>query len=412
MVPGETLTIGLLSHYLSHQGGGVFEAVHRLARGLDAVPGVTSTLFGLADPNEAPGVEGVRVSNHPVHGPKGFGFAPSLVPGLEGAALDLLHVHGLWMYPSIASRRWAGGDRPLVISPHGMLDPWAVRHAQWKKRLAGLAYEHGHLRRANCLHALCEPEAEAIRAFGLEQPIAVIPNGVDRPDWDQAAPPAPWAGSVPEGSRVLLFLGRLHRKKNLMALLEAWQMWRAQVQGPERDAWWLVIAGWDQAGYRAGLEAWVRETGVRQVELLGPQFGAGKTGAFRHASAFVLPSVSEGLPMAVLEAWAYRLPVLMTEACHLPIGFEEGAAIRIGTEPAEMAQGIEALAGLPEADRRGLGARGEQLVAERYTWPRVAERLTAVYRWLLGSGEPPADVIDTDARPTPRPAATPGGLVP
>ena len=99
------------------------------------------------------------------------------------------------MYPSLASRRWSRRVcRPYLVSPHGMLDPWAVRHAAWKKRVAGWWFENAHLAGAACLHALTASEARAIRAYGLTNPICVVPNGVDLPR--QTAFPRPaWADS-------------------------------------------------------------------------------------------------------------------------------------------------------------------------------------------------------------------------
>src|SRR5690606_41292197 len=104
----------------------------------------------------------IRLRLFAARGRTEFGYAPGLVDGLEARDIDLLHVHGLWMYLSVAARRWAQrSGRPYVVSPHGMLDPWALRNARWKKRLAGLLYENAHLRNATCLHALCEAEKEA-----------------------------------------------------------------------------------------------------------------------------------------------------------------------------------------------------------------------------------------------------------
>ena len=99
------------------------------------------------------------------------------------ADLDVLSVHGLWKYCSVGSQRWhRRTGRPYVVHPHGMLEPWALRNAMWKKRVAALLYENQHLHGAACLRALSEAEAESIRSYGLRNPICVIPNGVDLPD--------------------------------------------------------------------------------------------------------------------------------------------------------------------------------------------------------------------------------------
>ena len=129
---------------------------------------------------------------------------------------------------------------------------------------------------------------------------------------------------------------------------------------------------------------------------MGPYYDAEKDAAFRHADAFVLPSHSEGLPMAVLEAWSYRLPVLMTPQCNIPEGFEANAALRMEPEPASIAEGLRQLAahGCRRA-RWQWGQRGRALVERRFTWPRVAEQMHHVYRWMVGEAEQP-DCVVTD----------------
>ncbi len=127
-----------------------------------------------------------------------------------------------------------------------------------------------------------------------------------------------------------------------------------------RETWRLVIAGWDDRGHEASLKQLCRELGLpfsditagaigesfpderngASVVFAGPAFGASKRRLYEIADAFILPSHSEGLPMAVLEAWAAGLPVLMTEACNLPEGLEVAAAIRIDGGIPGIVQGL------------------------------------------------------------------------
>jgi poly(glycerol-phosphate) alpha-glucosyltransferase len=274
-----------------------------------------------------------------------------------------------------------------------MLDEWAVKNSRWKKRLAGLLYENSHLQLASCLRALCQSEARAIRSYGLRNPVCVIPNGIDLPESTPSSPP-PWAGMIEPGRKVLLYLGRLHPKKGLPNLLRAWADLR-QRQSPAADQWDLAIAGWDQGNHENDLKALATQSGIASsVHFLGPQFGEAKASAYHHADAFVLPSFSEGLPMVVLEAWANRVPVVMTPECNLPEGFEADAAIRVTTEPREIAAGLEALFAMPDGERRAMGARGHQLVAEKFTWPQIAAQLIGVTEWVLGGGDQPECVLN------------------
>jgi poly(glycerol-phosphate) alpha-glucosyltransferase len=159
-------------------------------------------------------------------------------------------------------------------------------------------------------------------------------------------------------------------------------------------AWVLVIAGWGDRKYEADLEKVIRETGLQhQIRLLGPLFDVEKERVMRYARAFILPSFSEGLPMAVLEAWSFALPVFMTRYCNLTEGFKAAAAFEIEVDPAAMAACI----GSVLADDRVLraaGQRGRELIERCFTWATVSEQFAAVYDWLVGGGSRPAFVED------------------
>lgn len=389
------MKIGLLTASISRRAGGLYDATRHLAGSLHNPP-LEIQVFGLTDPDTARDRAGwgqLPIQTFAVRGPRFFGYAPTLAPALSVANLDLLHVHGLWMYPSAASRQWSQRQqKPTIITPHGMLDPWAVRNAQWKKRLVGWLYENAHLRDAACLHALCAAEAEAIRAYGLRNPICIIPNGIDSPA-ATSAEPTPWQAALPADAKVLFYLGRLHPKKGLPHLLSAWAA--AHVASEHAEPWHLVIAGWDQGGHEAELKAQAEQLGLQtRVHFVGPQFDAAKHASYCRADACILPSFSEGLPMTVLEAWSYGLPVLMIPQCNLPEGFQADAAIQINPEPERIAQGLAALFALPDHERTAMGERGRVLVEQHFNWPHIAQQMLSVYRWVLGQGDKPDCLIN------------------
>jgi glycosyltransferase involved in cell wall biosynthesis len=294
------------------------------------------------------------------------------------------------MYPSVAGRNWIRRTgKPLIIHPHGMLDPWAVRHHRWKKLLAGCVYEKPHLRQAACLRAMSVAEARGFRQYGLDNPVCVIPNGVDVPEHPSLLPP-PWTGRIAPGRRVLLYLGRIHPKKGLANFLHAWK--EVHRQDPKAGAEWAAaIAGWDQNGHEAELREYARDLGIEQdVAFVGPQFCERKAASFSHADAFILPSFSEGQPMAVLEAWAYQLPVVMTPACNLPEGFKAEAAVQVNPEPRDIARGLRELFDREDQQRREMGRRGKELVAQLFSWQAIGMQTLAMNRWVLGGGPAPA----------------------
>jgi len=202
-------------------------------------------------------------------------------------------------------------------------------------------------------------------------------------------PEAPWHDRFEESRNVLLFLGRIHPKKGLSELITGWE--RAKDSNPAlMSDWALAIVGWDDGGYEAELRYQVHDAELEgDIHFLGPKFGRDKEASYQHADAFVLSSFSEGLPMAVLEAWSYALPVLMTPACNLEEGFEQRAALRTAPDPEAIARGLVRLFELTTGERRAIGRRGRALVEDTFTWSRVAEEMYDIYQWVRGEGTRP-----------------------
>ena len=159
---------------------------------------------------------------------------------------------------------------------------------------------------------------------------------------------------------------------------------------PPRNPWVLAIAGWDQGGCEGRLQKQAAELGLGDsVAFLGPRFDRENAACYRHCDAFVLPSLSEGLPNVVLEAWSHAKPVVMTPECNLPDGFASAAAIRVDTLPEGIAAGLHVLLEMSVAERRDMGQHGLALVKDRYIWPRVGKQMLAVQLWALGRGPAP-----------------------
>ena len=325
-------------------------------------------------------------------GPRWFGYSPDLQSRIGQTDAAVIHSHGIWMYPDLAVRRAAARSKvPWLISPHGMLDAWALRNSGWKKRLAGWLFTNETLRRAACLHALCDSEYRSIRAYGLNNPVAVIANGVDLPDRARHTDSPLQVGHAGDARKTLLFMGRIHAKKGIENLVRAWTMLKSQRDSS--NEWRLVVAGQGSDGYEAAMRRLTRELWLDEsVTFIGPVYGNDKRDALLQADAFVLPSSSEGLPMAVLEAWSYGLPVIMTPQCNLPEGFEAGAAIEVEPDADSIAKGLASLFSLSVSDRVRLGANGRRLVESKFKWPNAACEMIRVYEWIQGTGERPACV--------------------
>jgi len=389
---------------LSRGAGGIFYAVSSLCKEMKYDNGIDLQVFGRNDPyveSDRAIWGGVETSRFNAYGP--FQNAPKLRCMLGAAAPDLTHMHGIWLDDQRATLQWqTKTGHPVVISPHGMLDPWALKNSAWKKKLVGALFANESLRRANCIHALCRSEIESIRAYGLTNPIALIPNGVELPSLTSA--PSPPTSGV---KRKLLFLGRIHPKKGLEELLHAWAQTQC-LKSKASSEWELLIAGWDDGNHLAGLKKLASQLDLSwsddapssvlcppssDICFVGPQFGSEKENLLRSVDAFVLPSFSEGLPMSVLEAWSYGLPVVMTDFCNLPEGFVADAAIRVEPNRNSIAQGVGKLAARSDAELKAMGAQGRKLIEEKFTWPRISGEMKQVYEWCL-TGEAPPDCME------------------
>ena len=271
-----------------------------------------------------------------------------------------------------------------------MLDEWALNNSKFKKRIACALYENRHLSEAACIHALSEAEADSIRNFGLKNPIAIVSNGVESSASSKNDSPPTWARHIDGSKKILLFLGRLHPKKGLVPLLKAWAS-TLRVAG---RGWMLVIGGWDENNHRQELEHLVHDLSLEEsVLFIGPQYGSEKRATLNVADAFVLPSFSEGVPMAVLEAWASGLPVLMTPHCNLHEGFTAGAALSMAPDPNSISQSLLKLDALDSKELDHMGELGRELVATKYSWEVISDKMLSVYHWLSGQSDRPDCVI-------------------
>jgi glycosyltransferase involved in cell wall biosynthesis len=374
---------------LSRNAGGLFYAVTSLCRSL-AISKINVSVLGPEEPSQTSDLQFWPPANaipYRAFGPLKTSF--ELRQLLKDSDPWLVHLHGLWRDEQWAALQWQNKkDKPIIISPHGMLDPWAVKNSSWKKKLVGSLFANESLHKATCIHALCQSEADSIRTYGLKNPIALIPNGIDLPPTSNTCAP-PWDITKLDNKKILLYLGRIHSKKGLPNLINAWS--KTIRNSSDAQDWSLGIVGWAQDKHEAELRKQVNSLDIQDsVLFLGPQFGDDKAACYQNASGFILPSFSEGLPMVVLEAWAYSLPVLMTSFCNIPEGFTASAAIKIQPEVKSIEQGLKDFFSLSDQERIQMGQNGLNLVKEKFAWDKIAKDMCSVYQWTLGGGTTPS----------------------
>ncbi len=253
-----------------------------------------------------------------------------------------------------------------------MLEPWALRHHWLKKRVAWWLYQRRDLHRAAMLHATASSEAAQFRRLGLRQPIVVLPNGVDLPT---TMPPR---AVNPTGRRRALFLSRIHPKKGLIELVQAWSRLRPQ-------GWEMVIAGTDEGGHEAEVRRAVDAVGLRAEFVFPGAFSdEAKWALYRSAELFVLPTHSENFGVVVAEAMAAGLPVITTHGAPWALLEEQRCGWWIPDDAEGLQKALADALDRPPDHLAAMGSRGAAAVTECFRWDRIGSRMAQAYRWMLG----------------------------
>jgi len=340
-----------------------------------------------------------RVRVFPVVGPASVSFSPAAerwARSPEAAGFPVLHQHGIWQAFSRVTLRWRERlRRPTVVAPHGSLGQAVLAYSPWKKALAKLAYEGRNLARASCLHATAAGELRELRELGLRNPVAVLPNGVSESWLSSVGDGARFRSghALPADARILLYISRIHRKKGLLTLVEAFARNRRPL-----DGWTLVVAGpgYDPP-YLAAVEAMIAEEGLAsRVHLVGELRGAARRDAFAAAELMVLPSLNENFGLVVAEALGVGVPVIATRGV---VAWEMLEAERIGwwvhPDLASLEDAMLAAARLSPGELAEMGGRGRALILRDYRWGPIARHTLELYAWLAGDAPRP-EFVATD----------------
>jgi len=316
----------------------------------------------------------------PIGALREFAYSPGLNRWLSNniCNFDLLHVHALFSYPSTAAMVHARRARvPYLLRTIGQLSPWSLARSKARKQFMLQLVERRNINLANCLHFTTTLERdECFAALGQTFPALVLPLGVRLP----SLPPT--EKSKKEGLR-LLFLSRLHPKKQLEVLLKALALF--QTASPE-SAWHLDIAGSGDPAYLASLVKLSRQLNiVDRCHWLGHVEGDAKSMLFKQADWFLLPSASENFGIAVVEALAAGTPVIVSPQVAVADLIEAaGAGLVCRSDPEAFCQVLLSHCHGPSFAMR-LAARS--LAESTFSWTSVADQLETSYRRML---HPPA----------------------
>ena len=301
----------------------------------------------------------------------------------ETPRFDLVHIHELWHYAGFAASRAAlKHDIPYVLTVHGALEEWTLRHKSIRKRIYRKLVQDRILDSASAIHAITRPEADRVAELGYQSPIITIPNGVSEnliEDF-RHTDASDFLARYPElgGKRVILFMGRMHVIKGADILARSF----ATIAERFEDAM-ILFAGPDEDGARRGIETILQRSGtLDRAVFTGMLTGDDWRAAFQCADVFVLSSHSEGFSVAILEAMSARIPVIISTRCNFPEVAESEAGFVVQPDDAEVAGAIEALLS-DKSLRDRMGENGRRLIEESYTWTSISESVASAYRTII-----------------------------
>jgi glycosyltransferase involved in cell wall biosynthesis len=370
------------SYYPAVRYGGPIRSVHGLARALVSrgheVHVYTTNVDGPKDADvpigNAVDLDGVSVWYFPTGIGRRLYRSPAMGLALDQSIsdFDVVHTHSVFLWPTTAAARAALKHRiPYILAPRGMLVPELIRRKSRFLKLSWLrTIERRNLEAAAAIHVTSNQEAEDLRRLGLRyKKCVIVPNGVEAPD----------PGRVGKGHQRwwnerrarILFLGRVNWKKGLDRLINAMSLL------PEAD---LVIAGDDDDGYRATLEALAGDLGVAdRVLFIGPLHGQEKWELLASAQVLALPSYSENFGNVVLEAMAMSCPVVVTPEVGLAdLLIKSGAGEVVSGDPKCLARALHGLLADSSKAQR-MGALGCTIVKQQFAWAGIAEEMEKVY---------------------------------
>jgi len=285
---------------------------------------------------------------------------------------DIVHFHGIWTMAIKQIAQLKAYGIGVVVSPHGMLEDYIINRHRLRKWLFSTLVQKQSLLNADAIHALSDHERTCIERYvGTSVPIVVIPNGVEQGDSADET-------TCSDAKCQFLFMGRLHEKKRLDLLLDAWSL--ASIAGTAE----LVIAGTGEGAYAERIIARCQDT--RGVRYAGYLSGSARIHAQEQSTYGILTSLSEGQPLGILESLACGRPCIVSTGCRMPMIVDEQLGW-LGDEVQSIANAIRSASLLPIADYRAMVQRCRVYVRDNHDWHENSRRLGDLYHQVILQGQ-------------------------
>lgn len=311
---------------------------------------------------------------HYVHNYQPFSYSWKMTIAflLDEIKPDIVHVNCCWVPDCAAVQRIAQKrGYKVVLTPHGMLEPWIIKRHYWTRKVPALwLYQKAAVQRADCVQATAESERDNLLKLGYNSNIKVVRLGIDAESIEMKRS---W-----KKSRQILFLSRVHVKKGINFLVEAADVLRNELQGYK-----ILVAGEGDTDYVEAMKRMICDRGLQDiVQLIGGVYGDEKWRLFQTSDFFVLPTHSENFGLAIAESLASGTPVITTVGTPWSDlnSSEAGAWIEIGTEP--LVETLRRFLSLSEDELETMGRNGRKLIETKYSAHVMAEQMMEVYKSL------------------------------
>ena len=359
-------------HYIpsiDRMAGGISTYMQVLAKPLGTMAEVH--IMTHASENPLP-MENCKVHDIPRYRPFSGVWKKAVVDLLDSVRPDIVHVNCCWtpdcaMIQRLAQKR----GYKVVLTPHGMLEPWIIKRHYWTRKVpALLLYQKAAVRKADCIQSTAESERDNLLKLGYNTNIKVVRLGIDA---DGIEMKRSW-----KKTRQILFLSRVHVKKGINFLIEAAAALRSELQGYK-----ILVAGEGDADYVAEMKRMIADNGLQDiVQLVGGVYGDEKWRLFQTSDFFVLPTHSENFGLAIAESLASGTPVITTVGTPWNDlnDSNSGAWIEIGTQP--LTKTLRKFLALSDEELEAMGRNGRKLIEEKYSANVMAEEMMEVYKDL------------------------------
>ena len=370
---------------ISLNGGGPSRSVPMMAKGLANI-GVDITLMTVRSENmNTHAIENTNVKLKILE--RGYKIK-EVEDFIISEKFDIIQAQSIWdpryhKIKKIADKH----NIPFISTPRGMLEPWSLEQKKWKKKLALWLYQFNDLQTSACIFTTAELEAKHIRKIGVKSPVSIIPNGIEIESY-------PCRDSIQGVKKQILFLSRIHEKKGIELLLDAWKTISAINKG-----WELIIAGNGEESYIESLKQKITSLSLENnTKIIPPVFGKAKYSLYSNSSLFILPSYSENFGMVIAEAMSCGVPVITTN--NTPWKFINGGkdhngiiqpklgwCIELSKE--NICKALEEVIQMNQTDLYEMGQLCSKCIKDNYDYNSVAKKVKTLYEWILGTEEEP-----------------------